>query len=169
MVFDHIFAENSPILIKNCIFLFFKNPHFWLFFGVLKVKLKFQDQFYDIFDHNKCPSSEKEDENCILRQSYFHQIQPSYTQSYIFTILQFYNHGLTTFESQSHNLTILQSHNLTTLQSHSHNLTLSIQSHNVTILQSPIIKIYKVVTCNYSHITHKYSIEILSDLKIVDS
>ena len=43
MVFDHIFAENSPILIKNCIFLFFKNPHFWLFFGVLKVKLKFQD------------------------------------------------------------------------------------------------------------------------------
>ena len=66
MVFDHILAENALILVKNCIFLFFINPYFWLFFGVLEVKLKFQDKFYDIFDHNKYPSSEKKDEKCIL-------------------------------------------------------------------------------------------------------
>ena len=78
MVFDHIFAENAPILVKNCNFLFVKNPHFWLFSRVLEVKLKFQGKFYDIIDHNKCPSSEKENQKCILRKSYFHQIQPSY-------------------------------------------------------------------------------------------
>ena len=27
-------------------------------------------------DHNKCPSSEKEDEKCIFRLSYFHRIEP---------------------------------------------------------------------------------------------
>ena len=79
MVFNHIFAENAPILVKNWIFLFFINPHFWLFFGVLEVKLKFQDKFYDILYHKKCPSSETEDEKCILWKSYFHQIQPNYS------------------------------------------------------------------------------------------
>ena len=77
MVFNHIFAENAPILVKNWIFLFFINPHFWLFFGVLEVKLKFQDKFYDILYHKKCPSSETEGEKCILWKSYFHQIQPN--------------------------------------------------------------------------------------------
>ena len=79
MVLNHIFAENAPILVKNWIFLFFINPHFWLFFGVLEVKLKFQDKFYDILYHKKCPSSETEDEKCILWKSYFHQIQPTYS------------------------------------------------------------------------------------------
>ena len=51
--------KNAPILVKICNFLFFKNPHFWLFSGILEVKLKFQDRSFDIFDHNKCPSSEK--------------------------------------------------------------------------------------------------------------
>ena len=32
--------------------------------------------FSNIIDHNKCPSSEKENQKCILRKSYFHQIQP---------------------------------------------------------------------------------------------
>ena len=45
MVFDHIFAENAPILFKNYNFLFFKNQPFWLFSGVLEVKLKFQNKF----------------------------------------------------------------------------------------------------------------------------
>ena len=40
--------------------------------------MKFQDKFYDIFDHNKCPPSEIEDENCIFRKSYFHRIQPTH-------------------------------------------------------------------------------------------
>ena len=40
------------------------------------MKLKFQDKFYNIIDHNKCPSSEKQNQKCILRKSYFHQIQP---------------------------------------------------------------------------------------------
>ena len=31
-------------------------------------------------DHNKCPSSEKEDEKCIFRLSYFHRIEPKYEQ-----------------------------------------------------------------------------------------
>ena len=66
------------ILAKNYIFPFFKNSHFWLFSGVLEVKLKFQDKFYDIIDQNKCPSSEKEYEKCIFRLSYFHRIQPMY-------------------------------------------------------------------------------------------
>ena len=44
--------------------------------------MKLQYKFFDIFDHNKCPSSEKEDEKCILRQSYFHQIQPSHDISH---------------------------------------------------------------------------------------
>ena len=33
------------ILAKNYNFPFFKNSHFWLFYGVLEVKLKFQDKF----------------------------------------------------------------------------------------------------------------------------
>ena len=40
--------------------------------------MKFQDKFYDIIDHNKCPSSEKSDEKCILRKSNFHQILPTH-------------------------------------------------------------------------------------------
>ena len=78
MVFDPIFDENAPSFVKTVIFIIFKNPHFWLFSGVLEVKLKFVDKFYNIIDYNKCPSSEKEDEKCIFRKSYFHQIQPSY-------------------------------------------------------------------------------------------
>ena len=78
LFFDPIFAKNIQILAENIHFSFVKIPHFWLFSGVLEVKLKFQDKFYVIFDHNKCPSSEKEDEKCNLRISYFHQIQPIY-------------------------------------------------------------------------------------------
>ena len=81
LFFDPIFAKNIQILAENIHFSFVKIPHFWLFSGVLEVKLKFQDKFYVIFDHNKCPSSEKEDEKCILRKSYFHQIQPRYTST----------------------------------------------------------------------------------------
>ena len=77
LFFDHIFAKNIPVLAENRDFSFVKIPHFWLFSGVLEVKLKLQDKFYAIFDHNKCPSSEKEDEKCNLRISYFHQIQPT--------------------------------------------------------------------------------------------
>ena len=40
------------------------------------MKLKFQNKFKDTSEHNKCPSSEKDDQKCILRKSYFHQIQP---------------------------------------------------------------------------------------------
>ena len=72
------FMKMPQFLVKTVIFIIFKNPHFLLFSGVLEVKLKFQDKFYVIFDHNKCPSSEKEDEKCNLRISYFHQIQPTY-------------------------------------------------------------------------------------------
>ena len=78
LFFDPIFAKNIQILAENIHFSFVKIPHFWLFSGVLEVKLKLQDKFYAIFDHNKCPSSEKEDEKCILRKSYFHQIQPNH-------------------------------------------------------------------------------------------
>merc|ERR1712218_12100 len=70
-------------LLKKVIFIIFKNLHFWLFSGVPEVKLKFRDKFYNIIDYNKCPSSEKEDEKCIFRKSYFHQIQPNYTLFYI--------------------------------------------------------------------------------------
>ena len=82
LFFDPIFAKNIQILAENIHFSFVKIPHFWLFSGVLEVKLKLQDKFYAIFDHNKCPSSEKEDEKCILRKSYFHQIQPRYRYRY---------------------------------------------------------------------------------------
>ena len=40
--------------------------------------MKFQDKFYDIIDHNKCPSSEKSDEKHLLRKSNFHHSEPSY-------------------------------------------------------------------------------------------
>ena len=40
--------------------------------------MEFQDKFYDIIDHHKCPSSEKSTEKCILRKSNFHQILPKY-------------------------------------------------------------------------------------------
>ena len=40
--------------------------------------MKFQDKFYDMIDHNKCPSSEKSDEKCILRKSNFHHSEPKY-------------------------------------------------------------------------------------------
>ena len=65
-------------LLKTVIFIIFENQHFWLFSGILEGKLKFQDKFYNMIDCNKCPSSEKDDQKCILRKSYFHQIQPSY-------------------------------------------------------------------------------------------
>ena len=38
--------------------------------------MKFKDKFYDIIGHNKCPSSEKSAEKCILKKSYFHRILP---------------------------------------------------------------------------------------------
>ena len=44
----------------------------------MEVKLKFQDKFYDMIDHNKCPTSEKSAEKCILRNSYFHHSEPSH-------------------------------------------------------------------------------------------
>ena len=43
--------------------------------------MKFQDKFYDMIDHNKCPSSEKSDEKCILRKSNFHHSEPRYWDS----------------------------------------------------------------------------------------
>ena len=70
------FMKMPQFLVKTVIFIIFKNPHFLLFSGVLEVKLKFQDKFYNIIDYNKYPSSEKEDEKGIFRKSYFHQIQP---------------------------------------------------------------------------------------------
>ena len=63
-------------LLKLLISVSLKNPHFCLFPGVLHGKLKFQDKFYNIIDHNKWPSSEKQDEKCVFRKSCFHQIQP---------------------------------------------------------------------------------------------
>ena len=78
MAFEPIFAESAPIFVKNSSFHLFKNPHLCLFSWVLEVKLKFQDNSYNRINNNKCPSSEKEDEVCILRNSYFHQIQPTY-------------------------------------------------------------------------------------------
>merc|ERR1739836_237607 len=35
-------------------------------------------KFYDIIDHNKCSSSEKSAEKCILRNSYFHHSEPNH-------------------------------------------------------------------------------------------
>ena len=43
MVLDHLKPRNAMILAKNYNFSFFKNSYFWLFEGVLEVKLKFQD------------------------------------------------------------------------------------------------------------------------------
>ena len=74
-----LFLLKMPqFLLKTVISVSLKNPHFCLFPGVLHGKLKFQDKFYNIIDHNKWPSSEKQDEKCIFRKSCFHQIQPKY-------------------------------------------------------------------------------------------
>ena len=73
------FSMKMPqFLLKTVIFVSLKNPHFCLFPGVLHGKLKFQDKFYNIIDHSKWPSSEKQDEKCVFRKSCFHQIQPIY-------------------------------------------------------------------------------------------
>ena len=40
--------------------------------------MKFQDKFYDIIGHKKCPSSEKSAEKCIWRKSNFPGILPIY-------------------------------------------------------------------------------------------
>ena len=77
--FTPFLLKMSQFLLKTVIFVSFKNPHFCLFPGVLHVKLKFQDKFYNIIDHNKWPSSEKQDEKCVFRKSCFHQIQPMHT------------------------------------------------------------------------------------------
>ena len=42
--------------------------------------MKFQDKFYDIIGHKKCPSSEKSAEICIWRKSNFHGILPTYVR-----------------------------------------------------------------------------------------
>ena len=83
LFFDPIFAKNIQILAENIHFSFVKIRHFWLFSGVLEVKLKFQDKFYDMIDHNKCPTSEKSAEKCILRNSYFHHSEPNYTINFL--------------------------------------------------------------------------------------
>ena len=41
--------------------------------------MKFQVKFYDIIDHNKCPSGKKSAEKCIFRKSFFHHSEPTYT------------------------------------------------------------------------------------------
>ena len=69
MFLTQFFVKMPQFLLKTVIFIIFKNPHFWLFSGVLEVKLKFRDKFYNIIDYNKCPSSEKEDEKGIFRKS----------------------------------------------------------------------------------------------------
>ena len=43
--------------------------------------MKFQDKFYDIIGHKKCPSSEKSAEKCIWRKSNFHGILPTHTHT----------------------------------------------------------------------------------------
>ena len=40
--------------------------------------MKFQVKFYDIIDHNKCPTSKKSAERCILRKSFFHHSEPTH-------------------------------------------------------------------------------------------
>ena len=40
--------------------------------------MKFQDKFYDAIDHNKLPSTEKEDKKCVSIKLHFHQILPNY-------------------------------------------------------------------------------------------
>ena len=52
--------------------------------------MKFQDKFYDIIDHNKCPSSEKSAEKCILRKSFFHHSEPKHVEFGI-KILDFFS------------------------------------------------------------------------------
>ena len=43
--------------------------------------MQFQNKFDDVSDHNKYPSSEKEDEECSYRISYFDGIKPTYRTS----------------------------------------------------------------------------------------
>ena len=64
-------------------FSLFKISYFWLFQGVLEVQLKFQVKFYDIIDHNKCPSSKKSAEKCILRKSFFHHSEPTHSLCFL--------------------------------------------------------------------------------------
>ena len=49
--------------------------------------MKFQVKFYDIIDHNKCSSSEKSAEKCILRKSFFHHSEPTYDIFFIKLVL----------------------------------------------------------------------------------
>ena len=62
------------ILAKNYNFPFSKIH----IFGCFKGFSRFQDMLYFMIDHNKCPSSEKSDEKCILRKSNFHQVLPTH-------------------------------------------------------------------------------------------
>ena len=61
MVLNRLWAKNAMIWSKTIIF-HLKNYTFG-FLRDLKVKLKFQDNFYNIIHHSKCPSSEKSADN----------------------------------------------------------------------------------------------------------
>ena len=52
--------------------------------------MKFQDKFYDIIGHKKCPSSEKSAQKCIWRKSNFHGILPNYISNNGFVDFQIY-------------------------------------------------------------------------------
>ena len=71
-----ILMKIPQFLLKQWFLLFSKIHIFGCFSGVLEVKLKIKDKFYNIIDCKKFPSGEKEDEKRVSRKSYFHQIQP---------------------------------------------------------------------------------------------
>ena len=72
MVLDHLWAKKCHNLGRKHKFSIFQK------FTFLAVLRGFGGQkFYDIIDHNQCPSSKKSAEKCILRKSNFHQILPN--------------------------------------------------------------------------------------------
>ena len=53
--------------------------HLQTVFLVTELSFSAQNMIFCMYDHKKCPSSEKEHEKYILRKSYFHGIQPKHT------------------------------------------------------------------------------------------
>ena len=64
---------------KTIIFNFSKIHIFGFFKGFWRSNWNSKTNIMILIDHNKCPSSEKSDEKCILRKPKFHRILPIYS------------------------------------------------------------------------------------------
>ena len=85
MVLDHLWAKKCHNFGEKTIIFHFSKIHiFGCFKGFWRSNWNSKASFmHDILDHNKCPSSKKSAEKCILRKSFFHHSEPTHSLCFL--------------------------------------------------------------------------------------